>query len=104
MHVSASALALLPVVNVLTTDRPLWRSAIDGDWVFTGLELTLLALAALHGWLAIRTWRHQPKRKPQRQAAPRPAANSPAPAARDVESGATAASAAMAPDLQEARP
>jgi uncharacterized iron-regulated membrane protein len=99
-----AALALLPVVNVLTTDRPLWRSAIDGDWVFTGLELTLLALAALHGWLAIRTWRHQPKRKPQRQAAPRPAANSPAPAARDVDSGATAASAAMAPDLQEARP
>ena len=94
-----AALALLPVLNVLTTDRPLWRSLIEGDWVFSGLELTLLALAALHAWLAVRTWRHKPKLKPQRQAAPRQA-----PAARAADTGAVAASSAIASDLQEARP
>ena len=65
-----AALALLPVLNALTTDRPLWRSLAQGDWVFAGLELTLLALAALHAYLAVRTARHQPRAKPVRKAAP----------------------------------
>ena len=55
---ATAALALLPLVNALTTDRPLWRSVAQGDWVFAGLELTLLALAALHAYLAVRTARH----------------------------------------------
>lgn len=75
--VSAAALALLPLLNAATTNRPLWHSLTQGDWVFAGLELSLLALAALHAVLALRTWRHQPRlkpaRKPARQAATLPA-------------------------------
>lgn len=63
----AAALALLPVLNVLSTDRPLWRSLAEGDWVFSGLELTLLALAALHVALARRTARHKPRAKAVRR-------------------------------------
>jgi len=69
---AAALLALTPVLNALTTSRPLWKSIAQGDWVFAGLELTLLALAAAHAWLAIRTMRHKPKpaRKPARRAQP----------------------------------
>ena len=70
LWVATAALALLPLVNALTTDRPLWRSVAQGDWVFAGLELTLLALAALHAYLAVRTARHQPKTKPARKPVP----------------------------------
>ena len=75
----AAALALLPLLNALTTDRGLLASLRAGDWIFAGLELTLLALAALHVALAIRTARHKPKLRPQRQAAAarRPAAPPP---------------------------
>ena len=58
---AASLLALLPVLNALTTDRPLWRSLHEGDWVFAGLELTSWALAALCVALAWRVARHTPK-------------------------------------------
>ncbi|SEK23405.1 Uncharacterized iron-regulated membrane protein [Roseateles sp. YR242] len=60
----AAALALLPVVNALTTDRPMWRSAARGDWVFVGVELMFWVLAALLAWLAIRTARHVPRHQP----------------------------------------
>ncbi|WP_028605881.1 PepSY-associated TM helix domain-containing protein [Ottowia thiooxydans] len=62
-----ATLALLPIVNLLTTDRPIWRSVAEGDWVFAGLEMTLLALAAVHAVLAVRTARHKPKTKPVRK-------------------------------------
>jgi len=62
---ACAALALLPLLNVLTTDRPLWHSVLSDDWSFAGLELSLWALAALHALLAVRTLRHQPKSKPQ---------------------------------------
>ncbi|MFT3717637.1 PepSY-associated TM helix domain-containing protein [Pseudorhodoferax sp.] len=65
----AALLALLPVLSALTTERPLWRSLAEGDWVFAGFDLTLWALAALHAALAIRTARHQPKVRPVRKAA-----------------------------------
>ena len=79
LWMGAAALALLPVLNALTTDRGLLASLRAGDWIFAGLELTLLALAALHMALAIRTARHKPKLRPQRQAAAarRPAAPPP---------------------------
>ncbi|WP_235578208.1 PepSY domain-containing protein [Pseudorhodoferax sp. Leaf267] len=66
---ATALLALLPVLNVFTTERPLWTSLAQGDWAFAGLELTLLALAALHATLALRTARHQPKARPARRAA-----------------------------------
>lgn len=70
LWLAAAALALLPVLNALTTDRPLWRSLAEGDWVFAGLELTLIALACLHAALAVRAARHQPKTKPARKPTP----------------------------------
>lgn len=86
-----AALALLPLLNALTTDRPLWRSLASGDWVFGGLELTLWVLALAHAALAIRTGRHKPKARPARQAgAARPASrqdSAPKAIAPDVEAG-----------------
>ena len=55
----AAALALLPVLNALTTDRPLWRSLAQGDWAFAGVELVGLAFAALLAGLARRVARHR---------------------------------------------
>jgi uncharacterized iron-regulated membrane protein len=64
---SATALlALVPVLNALTTERPLWRSLAQGDWVFAGVDLICLLLAALCAVLAIRTARHRPKTRPAR--------------------------------------
>ncbi|WP_322028361.1 PepSY-associated TM helix domain-containing protein [Paraburkholderia sp. J76] len=60
---AAALLALLPVVNALTTQRPLWRSLADGDWVYAGFDLMMLALAALHAALAVRTARHRQRAK-----------------------------------------
>jgi uncharacterized iron-regulated membrane protein len=67
LWLAAALLALTPVLNALTTSRPLWRSLAQGDWVYAGLELTLLALAAVHAALALRTARHQPRARPVRK-------------------------------------
>lgn len=72
----AALLALLPVLNAVTTARPLWHSVAAGDWIYAGTELMCLALAALHVGLALRTTRHQPKVKPTRAARPAPVAAS----------------------------
>lgn len=70
---AAALLALLPVLNALTTQRPLWHSLAQGDWIFAGIDLMCWVLAALHAHLAIRAARHQvkapAKRKTERQAA-----------------------------------
>jgi uncharacterized iron-regulated membrane protein len=65
----AALLALLPVLNALTTGRGLLASIAAGDWVFAGFDLTLLALAGLHGAVAIRTARHKSKARPIRRTA-----------------------------------
>ncbi|MET0222521.1 MAG: PepSY-associated TM helix domain-containing protein [Tardiphaga sp.] len=54
---AAAMLALLPVVNAVTTQRALWHSLADGDWVFIGMDAMCWALAALHAVLALRTAR-----------------------------------------------
>ncbi|WBV42596.1 PepSY domain-containing protein [Pseudoroseomonas cervicalis] len=59
LWLAAALLALLPLLSAATTDRPLWRSLAQGDWVFAGLELTCLALAALHAALALGLARHR---------------------------------------------
>ncbi len=74
----AISLALLPLVNALLTDRPLWRSLADGDWTFAGVELMLWVHAALLAALALRTAR-------PRGAATRPAAAAPRPGVRAGE-------------------
>ncbi len=50
-------LCLLPVLNAVTTQRPLWRSLAEGDWVFASVDIMCLALALLHAGLAVRTAR-----------------------------------------------
>jgi len=60
LSAAAAALALLPILSAMTTDRPLWHSVAQRDWVFIGMELSLLVLAALHATLALRaTRRHK---------------------------------------------
>ncbi|HZY18993.1 MAG TPA: PepSY-associated TM helix domain-containing protein [Ramlibacter sp.] len=63
---ATALLALLPVLNAVTTARPLWHSLAQGDWVFAGVDLMCWALAALHAALAIRTARHRPRVRPAR--------------------------------------
>ncbi len=57
---AALLLALLPMLGAITTQRPLWRSLAEHDWVFVGTDLMCWGLAALHVALAIRTARHRP--------------------------------------------
>ncbi|WP_306669760.1 PepSY-associated TM helix domain-containing protein [Allopusillimonas soli] len=71
---AAGLMALLPVLNALTTDRPIWHSIAHGDWAYAGLELSMLAFAALHAMLAIRTARHKPRKRPQARRMPQPGA------------------------------
>jgi uncharacterized iron-regulated membrane protein len=65
-------LFLLPVLNALTTQRPLWHSVVAGDWVFAGMDIMCWVLALLHAVLAMRTaWQaanYASKRKASRQA------------------------------------
>ncbi|MFT4103128.1 MAG: PepSY-associated TM helix domain-containing protein [Burkholderiaceae bacterium] len=56
----AASLALLPVLNAVTSSRGLVTSLAQHDWVFAGIDLTLLALAALLAALALRTMRFKP--------------------------------------------
>jgi uncharacterized iron-regulated membrane protein len=72
LWVASALLFLLPILNALTTQRPLWHSLLEGDWVFAGIDMMCLALALLHAVLAIRTARQgaisQSSLKPKRQA------------------------------------
>jgi len=65
-------LFLLPVLNALTTQRPLWHSLAEGDWIFAGMDIMCWALALLHAALAIRTARQaagaSSRRRTDRQA------------------------------------
>jgi len=57
---AASALLfLLPVLNALTTQRPLWHSLAAGDWVFASIDIMCWVLAGFHAVLALRTARQQ---------------------------------------------
>lgn len=58
LWLAAGLLALLPVLNALTTRRPLWHSVAAGDSVYAGFDLTIWAFAALHAALAWRAMRH----------------------------------------------
>lgn len=60
---AAALLALLPVLNAITTQRPFWHSVAVGDWVYAGFDLMMWAFAALHAALAVRTARHRPRVK-----------------------------------------
>ncbi|MFT0879210.1 PepSY-associated TM helix domain-containing protein [Rhodopseudomonas sp. G2_2311] len=70
---AAALLALIPVLNAMTTQRPLWHSFAVGDWVFVGTDLMCWTLALLHAVLAIRTARHGARVRPPRSSAKRDA-------------------------------
>lgn len=70
LWLAAAMLALLPVLNALTTDRPFWRSIAQGDWVFAGFDLMMLAFALLHASLALRVTHHRPRVKAARKEVP----------------------------------
>ncbi len=49
----------LPLLNALTTQRPLWRGLASGDAVFIGMDLACPALALGLGAMAWRARRAQ---------------------------------------------
>jgi uncharacterized iron-regulated membrane protein len=57
LWLAAALLALLPVLNAMTTQRPFWHSVAAGDWVYAGFDMMMWALAALHAALALRMGR-----------------------------------------------
>ncbi len=63
LWLAAALLALLPVLDAITTQRPFWRSIAEGDLVFAGFEAMMWAFAALHAVLAMRVTRHRPRAK-----------------------------------------
>ncbi|MCY1524378.1 PepSY-associated TM region [compost metagenome] len=67
----AAALALVPVVNVLTTSRHLGVSLPAGDWVMAGFDLTCLAGALLLAWMARKAARAGKAQAKGHPAAPR---------------------------------
>ena len=54
---ASALLLLLPVLNAVTTQRPLWRSLTDGDWIFAGIDIMCAVFALLHAVLALRAAR-----------------------------------------------
>lgn len=90
LAVAAAALALVPVVNALTTHRHLGVSLPQGDWVMAGFDLTCLASALFFAWMAQRAARARkaparsagkPRAEAVKSAAAAPAPHDPAVAA-----------------------
>jgi len=69
MLLAALLFALLPVLNPLTGGASLAQSVPHGQWSIAGFDLTMLALAALHGWVVWWLLRGKPAAKPAPRAA-----------------------------------
>ncbi|WBM39595.1 PepSY-associated TM helix domain-containing protein [Alcaligenes faecalis] len=54
LYLTATAYALIPVLNLLTTDRHLGVTVIHGDWGLAGFDLTMFGLAAIFVYIAIK--------------------------------------------------
>ena len=74
LAVAAASLALVPVINALTTQRHLAVSLPAGDWVMAGFDLTCLAGALLLAWVARKAARARkaPAGRPAARPAPSP--------------------------------
>lgn len=74
LTLAAASLALVPVVNALTTSRHLGVSLPAGDWVMAGFDLTCLAGALLLGWMARKATRARkaPAKRAARVPSPSP--------------------------------
>ena len=57
---AAMAYALVPVINLLTTDKHLGVTLPAGDWVLAGFDLVMLGLAAIFVVIALQVSRHWP--------------------------------------------
>lgn len=108
---AAASLALVPVVNALTTSRHLGVSLPAGDWVMAGFDLTCLAGALLLGWMARKATRARKapakaSAKASARAAGQASAAAPAPAAAAspaaVRASAMPAAAALSHSSSEA--
>lgn len=99
LAIAAAALALVPVVNALTTDRHLGVSLPQGDWVMAGFDLTCLASALFFGWMARKAARVRtaPARLAGKPRAARNEAVKAAVAAASPAPGPSAVSAAASP-------
>lgn len=51
------AFGLIPILNMLTTDRHLGVTIPAGDWGLAGFDLSMLALSAIFATIAWRLWR-----------------------------------------------
>ena len=63
----AGLFAALPLFSVGLAHSHLLASLAQGQWLLAGMDLTLLASAALLGYAAWKLNRHQPLQRPQRQ-------------------------------------
>ncbi len=93
---AAASLALVPVVNALTTSRHLGVSLPAGDWVMAGFDLTCLAGALLLGWMARKATRARKAPAKASAKASAKAAHGPPQAAAPHPTAATAAARAPA--------
>lgn len=57
---AALAYALVPVINLLTTDKHLGVTLPAGDWVLAGFDLVMLGLAAAFVVIAVQVSKHWP--------------------------------------------
>ncbi|MHC3914202.1 PepSY domain-containing protein [Alcaligenes nematophilus] len=54
LYLTAAAYALIPVLNLLTTDRHLGVTIIHGDWGLAGFDLTMFGLAAIFVYITVK--------------------------------------------------
>lgn len=57
LWLAAAAFALIPLLNLLTTDKHLGITLPAGEWVLAGFDLTMLGLGATFAWMAIKVRR-----------------------------------------------
>ena len=70
LALGAALFVSLPLLGLLTAHSGLFSSLGRGDWLLVGMDLTLLATAAVLAFAGCKLARHQP---PVRAARPRPA-------------------------------
>ncbi|WP_220347939.1 hypothetical protein [Alkalilimnicola ehrlichii] len=63
---AAAAFALIPVLNLLTTERHLGQSLAVGDWPLAGFDLTALALGLVFAAVSYRLAKRQRAVQPQK--------------------------------------
>ena len=57
LWLAAAAFALIPLLNLLTTDKHLGLTLPAGEWVLAGFDLSMLGLGIAFGWMAIKVRR-----------------------------------------------